>query len=182
MDYTALWVGCGAYAASPNRRVERRIAERRAAGGHGAFISWAIHRPDRPLACLDVARYHAYRIVWVMTTRNRAVKIPNAAQAIIDERKLAEYLLNPEHQRGGSKAALLLEFGYSGADWQRLERDLRDDHLSQEVVQVRQSSYGVRYEIRAPLHTPSGRLLVLRSIWQIDTGTVIARLITAYPD
>lgn len=110
------------------------------------------------------------------------MKIPNADRAVIDAGKLIDYLLNPEHQRGGSKAALLISFGYSGAAWQRLEEALRRDHLSQDVYRMRQSAYGTRYEIRAQMSTPTGRPLMLRSIWQIDTGTDVPRLITVYPD
>ncbi|MGH7450629.1 MAG: DUF6883 domain-containing protein [bacterium] len=38
------------------------------------------------------------------------------------------------------------------------------------------------YEIRAPLQTPSGRTLIVRTIWQIDEGTDVPRLITLVPD
>ena len=47
---------------------------------------------------------------------------------------------------------------------------------------VRSSPYGVRYEIRAPLRTPVGRELMVRTIWQIDEGTDVPRLITLFPD
>ncbi|MDZ4720851.1 MAG: hypothetical protein SH847_20530 [Roseiflexaceae bacterium] len=110
------------------------------------------------------------------------MKIPNAAQALIDQEKMVAYLLNPDHQRGGSKAALLMSFGYSSADWRQLADALRLDHLSQDILRVRETLYGSRYEIRALLRTPIGRPLMLRSVWQIDNGTDIPRLITAYPD
>jgi hypothetical protein len=111
-----------------------------------------------------------------------AMKIPNADRAVIDAGKLVDYLLNPEHRRGGSKAALLISFGYSSAAWQQLEEALRRDHLSRDVFRVRQSAYGTRYEIRAHLSTPIGQPLMLRSVWQVDTGTDVPRFITAYPD
>jgi hypothetical protein len=110
------------------------------------------------------------------------VKIPNADHAIIEQQKLVDYLLNTEHRRGGSKAALLALFGYSTANWERLAADLRDTHLSADVTIERTTPYGQRYEIRAPLATPSGRLLMISSIWQIDQGTDRPRLITLYPD
>ncbi len=46
---------------------------------------------------------------------------------------------------------------------------------------ARESSYSGRFEISAPLATPSGRRILFRSIWQIDTGTDFPRLITLYP-
>lgn len=110
------------------------------------------------------------------------MKLPNADSAIIDAQKLAGYVLNAEHRRGGSKASLLLAFGYDPANWQRLASDLHQYHLSADVDRTRATTYGTRYEIRAALQTPSGRLLILRSIWQIDSGATAPRLITLYPD
>lgn len=42
----------------------------------------------------------------------KVMKIPNAPQAVIRPEKLRDYLLNIEHKRGKSKAAVLLSFGY----------------------------------------------------------------------
>ena len=61
------------------------------------------------------------------------MKIPKADKAVIATDKLCDYLLNPVHPRGGSKARLLRSMGYSGDDWQRLESDLRVHHLAAEV-------------------------------------------------
>lgn len=110
------------------------------------------------------------------------MKLPNLERAVIAQDKLVEYILNTEHKRGGAKARLLAEFGYKREDWQTLERDIRIYHLGKEVDQVRRTAYGVRYEIRAPLQTPNGRSLFVRTIWQIDEGTDIPRLITLVPD
>lgn len=110
------------------------------------------------------------------------MRIPNADSAVIEEQKIVGYVLNAGHRRGGSKAALLLQFGYAPATWRRLADDLRRDHLTQNVDLTRTTPYGERYEIRAVLQTPSGRPLVVRSIWQIDLGTTSPRLITLYPD
>ena len=53
------------------------------------------------------------------------MKIPNAEGAVIAPEKLRDYLLNPSHRRGGSKARLLVSLGYEGNEWERLESDLR---------------------------------------------------------
>lgn len=111
-----------------------------------------------------------------------AMPIPNADSAIIEQQKIVDYLLNAGHRRGGSKATLLRQFGYDLVDWVRLADDLRRDHLSRDADFSRSTQYGERYEIRAPLQTPSGRPLIVRSIWQIDTGSASPRLITLHPD
>lgn len=110
------------------------------------------------------------------------MKLPNRERAVISPEKISEYLLNIEHKRGGTKARLLARFGYDADNWQRLDADIRLYHLNAEVDVVRLTLYGVRYEIRAPLQTPSGRSLMVRTIWQIDEGTDFPRLITLVPD
>ena len=110
------------------------------------------------------------------------MKLPNQESAVIAPDKLAQYLLNTEHKRGGHKARVLLDFGYDATLWQQLETDIRRFHLDADVEVVRQTSHGTRYDIRAPLHTPSGRILTVRTIWQIDEGTDFPRLITLFPD
>jgi hypothetical protein len=97
--------------------------------------------------------------------------IPNAEKAIIAPEKLREYLLNPAHRRGSSKARLLLNCGYRGDAWIVLESDLRTQHLTVDFTVGNDNDYGRRFEIRAPLKTPNGRQIVFESVWQIDNGT-----------
>jgi hypothetical protein len=110
------------------------------------------------------------------------MKLPNADKAVIDLDKIALYLLNVDHPQGGSKARLLSSLGYSVEQCQQLEGDIRHMHLSEEVVAVRQTLWGVRYEIVAPLTAPLGDTVMFRSVWQIDLGTDVPRLITMYPE
>jgi hypothetical protein len=110
------------------------------------------------------------------------MKLPNAASAIIAPAKITDYLLDVEHVYGGSKARLLISLGYTTENWQRLERDLRAMHLDEEVIATRQTPWGERFEIVAPLTGPAGDTVLFRSIWQIDLGTDQPRLITMYPE
>ena len=110
------------------------------------------------------------------------MKVPNAAQAVIAQDKLCDYLLNLAHRRGGSKARLLTSIGYRPDEWQRLEADLRRQHLTHDVDQVVDTDYGPRYEIVAPLNGPGGLTVTFRSVWQIDIGTDAPRLITLFPE
>ena len=110
------------------------------------------------------------------------MKLPNPERAVIAPEKLVQYLLNTEHKRGGHKARVLGEFGYDAVLWQQLQTDIQRFHLNADVEIMRETVYGTRYEVRAPLHTPSGRMLTARTIWQIDEGTDFPRLITLFPD
>ncbi len=109
------------------------------------------------------------------------MRIPNAEKAVIAPEKLRDYLLNPAHRRGGSKARLLLACGYRADAWDVLEAHLREQHLTRDFTIAKGNLYGRRFEIRAPLSTPNGRSVVFESVWQIDKGTDLPRLITMYP-
>ncbi len=110
------------------------------------------------------------------------MKIPNGDRAIIESSKITEYLLNTDHRRGGTKAKLLIQFGYSLENWQQLELDIRRFHLVVDVNVIKETIYGVRYEISANLLTPINRQLFVKTVWQIDKGTDFPRLITLVPD
>lgn len=109
------------------------------------------------------------------------MRIPNAGKAIIAPEKLKDYLLNPAHRRGSAKARLLVACGYRADAWQVLEADLRAQHLSVDVAVTKDNPYGQRFEISAPLATPSGRRIAIQSVWQIDKGADLPRLITLFP-
>lgn len=83
------------------------------------------------------------------------MKLPNPECAVIAPEKPVQYLLNTEHKRGGHKARMLIDFGYDVALWQQLQTDIQQFHLPADVEIVRQTSYGMRYEISAPLLTPT---------------------------
>ena len=49
---------------------------------------------------------------------------PEAERAIVTEEKVRDYLLNPSHPIGGSKAVWFASIGYSIENWQDLIDDL----------------------------------------------------------
>lgn len=107
--------------------------------------------------------------------------VPNADRATIAVEKITDYLLKCHTKRGGAKARLLLSVGYRVDDPQRLESDLRTQHLSINVTRTSETAYGVVYEIEGPIKTPDGSIVRFCSVWQVDTGTDVPRFITMYP-
>jgi hypothetical protein len=55
-------------------------------------------------------------------------------------------------------------------------------HLDVDVNVIKETAYGVRYEVSVNLLTPINRQLLVKIVWQIDTGTDFPRLITLVPD
>ena len=110
------------------------------------------------------------------------MRVPNADKAIIAEDKLRNYLLNVNNRRGASKAKLLLAMGFDPDAWQQLKADLRSQHLTANARDEEDNGYGRSYVVIAPVRGPAGRTVTFRSVWQIDTGTDLPRLITMYPE
>ena len=107
--------------------------------------------------------------------------LPNVEHARIDSRKLRDYVLNSQHPVGQYKATFFAQIGYTAADWQRLERDIRDQHLSQPAEPGQPSPYGQKYTITAPLQGPQGWARLVTTVWILRPGNDYAELVTIEP-
>lgn len=91
--------------------------------------------------------------------------------------------LPPVHltSRRPFQGRLLLSLGYTSDAWQRLESDLRLQHLTQETELRETTAYGQKYEIRATLMGPAGIPADVVSVWIVLKDEEVPRFITAYP-
>jgi hypothetical protein len=107
------------------------------------------------------------------------VKLPNAERAIVDDRKVKDYLLSLEHPIGRFKARVFATAGYHVDNWRQLQRDLLAAALEVEVEVRGSSEFGSRFMGRTTLIGPSG-LLPIVTVWVI-TSEGRPRFVTAYP-
>jgi len=108
------------------------------------------------------------------------MKLPNGANAVVEQAKLCAYALNPDHPVGGHKAALFRDLlGITLDNWQELRDALLHAARSEDVVQGRASRFGTKYEIRFDLTGPAGCKKVL-AVWLVEQGDPHPRLITCY--
>lgn len=110
------------------------------------------------------------------------MKVPNAKLAFVDQTKIIDYLLDPDHLYGGPKARLLLALGYSPDRWQQLAIDLLTGLQASDFLASVETRWGTRYVVAMALNTPSTKIAQFQTIWQIDLGTDVPRLITIYPE
>jgi len=110
-----------------------------------------------------------------------ALRLPHRVQARVDKTKICDYLLNPEHRNGGSKAKLFLQLGFNRKNWRRLQHALCVHAKSHPVVSMVETPFGPQFVIEGSLQCPDGRQIQVRSVWQIDVGKIAPRLITSYP-
>jgi hypothetical protein len=109
------------------------------------------------------------------------MKLPNAQSAIVAERKLTHYLLNPAHPAGGSKAWFFLRFGFTADEWRKLAEALLRHARENEVAETEETTHGRRYVVEGRLLAPDGTGLNVRSAWYIDVVGGAPRLVTAHP-
>jgi hypothetical protein len=109
------------------------------------------------------------------------MKLPNADSAIIERKKVVEYLLALDHSSGRSKARFFTGVGFSGRHWQELADALRKHAQDGTVTDTESNAYGQKYVVEGPLGCPGGRQPRIRSVWFITNGQVAPRLVTAYP-
>jgi hypothetical protein len=109
------------------------------------------------------------------------MKLPGVQSASVPERKVTQYLLNPAHPAGGSKASFFLRFGFTVAEWRRLADALLQHAREHEVVETEQTSHGTRFVVDGPLTAPDGTRLNVRCAWYIDSGGGAPRFVSAHP-
>jgi hypothetical protein len=109
------------------------------------------------------------------------MRLPNLYQAVVSEEKIAAYLLNPQHPDGAPKAAFFTAMGFSRADWLVLAAALRQVAEMNDVAGQLESAHGTKYIVDGLLDTPSGRTPRVRTVWIVDHGATVPRLVTAYP-
>jgi len=108
------------------------------------------------------------------------MRLPNGDQAIIDERKLWGYILNPQHPHGATHAFLfdrLLAINLT--NWKALRAELARAGREEEATPGQPSSFGRKFEVRSILASPRGSYTIL-SVWIIRASEALPRLVTAH--
>lgn len=107
--------------------------------------------------------------------------LPDARLAIIEGRKITDYLLSSSHPAGRAKAVFFRRYGFSAAAWTRLRDALLDHARSAPVISPADTPLGKKYILEGPLAAPDGRAPRIRTVWFIEIGETVPRFVTAYP-
>src|SRR5262245_47842893 len=84
----------------------------------------------------------------------RTVKVPNAHLAIVEREKIVDYLLNPAHRYGASKAQFFARFGFRLEAWEVFAAALREHGQRHEVRKIKETGFGPRYQVEGELQNP----------------------------
>lgn len=107
--------------------------------------------------------------------------IPDFTEAIVATEKVRDYLLNPEHPDGGSKAAWFQSLGYARDRWGELANDLLALAATCDQFATVRTPFGVKYVVKGQIGRKSDRTASVLAVWVVEAGRS-PRLVTAYPD
>ena len=108
------------------------------------------------------------------------MKVPHAEQALVERKKIREYLLNRDHPDNGGKAEFFAQLGFTADDWITLAAALRFLAKQSEVSKSVESKHGSKYIVDGVIENPRHRRARVRTVWIADTGETIPRLVTVY--
>jgi hypothetical protein len=106
--------------------------------------------------------------------------LPNAHIAEVPENKILR-LLNTAHPDGAGKAAFFLALGCQRTHCRVFQRDLAGVAKTGAMQAVVTTEHGTKYGTDGSLAVPRGGTLTVRTIWILDQGAEVPRLVTAYP-
>ncbi len=108
------------------------------------------------------------------------MRLPKGENAVIDEVKLTEYCLNPNHPRGRHKARVFAAaLGLTADNVATLAYGLRAAAKNGDARRGEKDGFGQRYVIDFELQGPGGSARV-RSVWIVRAGEAFPRLTSCY--
>jgi hypothetical protein len=108
------------------------------------------------------------------------MNLPNSEAAYIDIRKLRDYSLNPNHDRGKHKARLFLAIlGLDTDEVEELQALILEAIQVYEAIPADTDDYGQRYIVDFPL-TRNQNTANIRTTWIIRPDETFPRLTSCY--
>ena len=108
-------------------------------------------------------------------------RVPQADAAVVEEKKVVGYLLNREHQEGGSKAKFFLKRGFATETWATFAKALQRHAQTQPVTHSEETEFGTKFQVECQLETPDAMNPCILSVWIIEDD-LPPRLVTAHPN
>ena len=128
------------------------------------------------LSSLDTRRNSPIEYDWDLE------QLPNAPDEVeVKARKVTDYLLNPLHEKGKSKAKFFEKaLGIVAADWRFLHAQLADSLRKASFENIRFDDHGISFDAHLAIQGRDGRTATVKTGWIIRPKER-ASLVTAYP-
>ena len=106
--------------------------------------------------------------------------LPNAELAVIDMKKLIDYVLNVEHEEGKHKAYVFNKvLGVTANDGAELKDRILSEIVKTPMVPGKEDKFGKRYSVKFEW-TRHNRTATVLTSWIIRTSEAIPRLTSCY--
>ncbi|QDS86474.1 hypothetical protein EC9_06360 [Rosistilla ulvae] len=99
----------------------------------------------------------------------------------MEDAKVRDYLLNPAHPDGGSKAIWFHSLGYDREESHHLAADLLAIARNSRTFDTETTGFGVKYKALGTVGRPEHRPGVVLTVWIVEDDDP-PRLVTAYPE
>jgi hypothetical protein len=102
-------------------------------------------------------------------------------RAVIEQAKVFDYVLNPEHPVGGDKARVFeAALGFTRSNGDLLIAQIRAGVLNNPARLGVVDVYGLRFTVDMPIIGPNGNGATVRTGWIYDPESVVPRLVTLF--
>ena len=131
-------------------------------------------------------------------------KLPNKRKAVVEDKKIRDYLLCLEHPVGGGKAIFFISHGFNRNYPGQFRSVLLEHARTNPVIKVETTEYVTKYIIEGPVRFTKEKVLLVSytegpnprkmqevgfevaeisivTVWGIEPNTKIPKLVTAYP-
>jgi hypothetical protein len=106
-------------------------------------------------------------------------RVPNSLLAVTDHNKIQRYALNSNHPRGKEKARVFNSvLGFHYENWDLLSDQIYDKIQTANVSRQEMTEYGERFVVPIRVEGIRNKSMVINTVWQIDNGSNIPRLLT----
>jgi len=106
-------------------------------------------------------------------------ELPNAERAVVEPRRVRDYLLKNARPSGGPKSKFFMAYGFTATDWDLLRTSLMQHGGTNSIVRRVETAWGIRYTVACNCQTPDGRNPCIRTVWQMEYD--VPCLLTAIP-
>ncbi len=106
--------------------------------------------------------------------------LPPDADFLVEESKMADYLLNAAHPVGGPKAKFFNSLGFDIGNPGAFSEALKEHGRTRPIIEETPTDFGTKYQLECSMPSPSGTNRCVRSVWIREQGNRF-RLITAHP-
>ena len=121
------------------------------------------------------------QLIPTLCALNNPMRLPNGDKAVVEEKKVREYLLSGSHPVGRFKARFFAGIGFGSERWQELVAALVNIAATGQAELVAENERGRKYRVFGTIPGPGGRNVGVVSVWVVGPEGDRPRLVTVYP-